>query len=284
MAWAVVGGSVTGRGHSAEGHGCQDAHCWRTIDGSIVVSVVCDGAGSHSRSAEGAQWVSRSICEDPQLDAWARHLSSGHMDRPETSWQALAQSVFSSARENLIARVSGEPGALLEDFSCTAILVLAGPGMVAVAHVGDGRACAKPPSRDWFPLFEPTRGAAANETIFLTTDIELGDEYWAGSASLFMGPIEGFALMSDGCEMGAFECWVPREEGLGFHDPNRPFAGFFDPLLGSLREMADGGMCAEEMERHWIEFLEKGVPRFSVESDDRTMIFGAWLPGSPPGA
>ena len=283
MTWAVVGGSVTGRGHRIEGQDCQDAHCWRTLDRDAVIAVVCDGAGSHSRSGVGAQWVSRWICDDPALDGWVSRLFTQPPKALEASWREIAQTIFSRARKNLELEAAKESSFALEDFSCTAILVLVTSEMVAVAHVGDGRGCAKFSSSEWFAILEPSRGGAPNETIFLTTDYELGEQYWTKAASVFLGSVEGFALMTDGCEMGAFECWVPKIDGIGFHDPNLPHSGFFNPVMGSLVDMVCSGMDEAEVTLNWLKFLENGVPRFSVESDDRTMIVGALLPGTTSG-
>lgn len=278
MPWIIVGGSVTGKGHLTEGADGQDAHCWRRIDESTVVTVVCDGAGSHSRSAEGAQLVSNWLCEDRRLDEWTRRAIDMSIEEQEKTWRDLASHLFSTARTNLEVHVSNRADLVLSDFSCTAILVLATETLVAVAHVGDGRACASCSEGSWFALFTPTRGAASNETVFLTSDMPMDGPYWEDAAQVFPGLIRGFALMSDGCEMGAFECWIPKESGQGFYDPNRPHAPFFEPILQTLNAMARECLSAELMEEKWLAFLDHGVPRFATESDDRTMILGALVP------
>jgi serine/threonine protein phosphatase PrpC len=53
--WRVLGASVVGVSHVAHGTPCQDAHAHRLLPGGLLAVAVADGAGSASRSDEGAK-------------------------------------------------------------------------------------------------------------------------------------------------------------------------------------------------------------------------------------
>jgi hypothetical protein len=275
--WQVVGASVAGLGHLELDQACQDAHALRRIDGDSVIAVVCDGAGSAPRSSLGSATAAAVLCAHPAVDEWIATLTASSGESWQTSWELCASAIFRSALASLQKLVDDPASA--GELATTAIVVVATPDLLACAHVGDGRACASFSSDGgWLPLFEPTRGDAPNETVFLTSfDDARGNAYWRSEARVFPSRPRAFAAMTDGCETGAFECWVPRPSGEGFHDPNRPFPPFFDPLALTLVELSRAGADEKELQRAWTSFVTAGVERFRTESDDRTLVFGAWL-------
>ncbi|MEI7614646.1 MAG: PP2C family serine/threonine-protein phosphatase [Betaproteobacteria bacterium] len=281
MGWIVVGSSVTGAGHIEKGEGCQDYSCHRLV-GDALIAVVCDGAGSHTHSRQGAEAAAQSICASPTLEAWVLEQAEAPDVPPSTGWRSVTCTVFAEA----IAAVQREAVRLavpFKELSSTAILTVATPGFLAVAHVGDGRCCAafQGEASEWQPLFVPERGDLPNETWFLTADRTLDESFWEKEATVFPRPPHGFALLTDGCEKGSFVCEVPRPEGGGFHDPNQPFPGFFNPVAASLASMWSQGESLEAIQALWETFLTIGHEPFRVESDDRTMILGLWVPAPP---
>ncbi|HFQ94713.1 MAG TPA: hypothetical protein ENK32_11925 [Anaerolineae bacterium] len=82
--------------------------------------------------------------------------------------------------------------------------------------------------------------------------------------------------MSDGCEKHAFECSRIDENGI-WSDPNRPYPGFFEPLLETLVQMKADSDSAAEIQTKWKQFLESGNEGLQHEPDDKTLILGILL-------
>ena len=65
--WRVAHTTVIGTSHEKTGLPCQDAGCCRIVsdpeDRQVLLAVACDGAGSASRSLDGATIQSIGFCE-----------------------------------------------------------------------------------------------------------------------------------------------------------------------------------------------------------------------------
>ena len=266
--WLVAAASVTGAGHAATGDACQDAHAWRITAGGDLIVVVCDGAGSSTRGGDAARFVTDTLCGAPSLETW---LSEAHT---EQDWRPFVESLFRQARAELVTFAERtDPSVAIDDFACTVQIAVATDSALYVAHVGDGRAAARfDASGDWVVLFVPERGDTANETVFLSTRISFDAAYWQSAAGCLPGRANAVAMMTDGCEMTAFECYV-ADGTNGFHDPNRPFPGFFNPVADKLASFARDGIPQPDVDGRWEDFIRDGLPRFAAESDDRTMVF-----------
>lgn len=277
--WFVAAASVTGSGHEAEGSKCQDAFAWRLTDDGALITAVCDGAGSSSHGGQAARFVCDALCQSKEIDPWLAQPQS------ESSWQNFSGSMFRDVKDKLrVFAAESAPGVDFSEFACTTQFLVASGGQVFFAHVGDGRAAVRFEGfSDWRPLFVPCRGDAANETIFLSSDVPFDEAYWAQEAHSWDGAPDAVALMTDGCEMTAFECSV-REGEEGLCDPNRPFPGFFDPVAATLSRFAAEGMTPEECDKKWSDFIAAGLPRFAAESDDRTMVFAIRVSSPLPDA
>jgi hypothetical protein len=280
VVWHLVGASVTGQRHLTEGAACQDAHGHRQLCGGLATLVaVADGAGSCSHSRHGAQAAVQAFLTAPALEAWLTgHTLAGTTPTRE-AWAQVAREQFRGALEAVREAAAAFPQEPLEAFSCTAILAVATERFLAIAHVGDGRACASftPDLGDWTALFEPERGDAPNETCFLTMERELDAAYWLEESHLYPAGT-AFAVLSDGCERGSFLCAVPRPDGPGLFDPNLPFDKFFPNMARGLRDSLLEGDSPEALEAEWTRLLATDVEAFRQESDDRTMVLGVWLP------
>ena len=270
--WQVAAASVTGAGHLADGAACQDAYRWRVTERGELIIAVCDGMGSSKQGGEAARFVADGLCESEAIDLWLAGPQS------EELWRVAAQSLFHAVREGLQAfALSTAPDLTFADFACTAQLAVVAESMLWVAHVGDGRAAARTSAGEWIPLFVPDRGEFVNETVPLSASIPFDAEYWRGHTTCLSARVDAVAMMTDGCENTAFECYVP-DDGGRLHDPNRPFPGFFNPVAQTLRSFSDRGISQDELDAKWESFLREGLPRFAVESDDRTMVFGVRVP------
>lgn len=271
-AWLVAAANITGAGHSIVGEGCQDAHSWRVTARGDLIIVVCDGAGSSARGGDAARLVAAALSSAPSLE-------HSHADElSEDQWRELAEVLFRDARTQLETLAEQtNPRIALEEFACTVQLVVVTDSALYSAHVGDGRATARfCGSDEWLPLFVPDRGEVANETVFLSSPLPFDAQYWQGAAARLPGRANAVAVMTDGCEATAFECYVPDGAG-GFHDPNRPFRGFFSPVANKLRSLAEVQTPQVDVDALWEAFIRGGMPRFAAESDDRTMVFGVRL-------
>ena len=60
--WRVFAASSIGKSHTDGGLPCQDAY-GSAFDNARLVAIVCDGAGSASKSDIGAKACADSICE-----------------------------------------------------------------------------------------------------------------------------------------------------------------------------------------------------------------------------
>lgn len=257
-----------GAGHATDGGACQDAHAWRIHDNGTLILAVCDGLGSTPAGGDAARFVADALCESPALKDWLRQ------EGDEAAWRSFAESLLRGVRSDLegwIRTVAED--ARLDDFACTVQLVAVSDAAAYVVHIGDGRATARFAGEDqWVALFEPERGDAPNVTVPLSAPLSSEPEYWQAAARRWPGRAGAVAAMTDGCEMGAFECWVPDAEGR-MHDPNRPFPGFFNPVAATLAAFARDGVDQSEVDQRWEAFVRGGLPRFASESDDRTMVF-----------
>ena len=267
--WLVASATVTGAGHAVDNAPCQDAHAWRVTSQSDLIVVVCDGLGSSQRGGDAARYVADTLCSAPSLEAW---LAAAHT---EEDWRQFVEGLLRDTRielGNLADRT--DPAAGIREYACTVQLVVATESVLYVAHIGDGRAAARfEGSDDWVALHTPERGDAANVTVPLSAPLSTDREYWQSAALRLAGRANAVAVMTDGCEMAAFECYVP-DSTTGFHDPNRPFPGFFNPVAAKLRSFGEEGTPQVEINARWEAFIREGLPRFAAESDDRTMVFG----------
>ena len=148
-----------GTSHARTGRPNEDSVCIKALpDGRGIVTAASDGAGSAPRAKEGSQL--------------AAHYSVQRAVQAITEEGAdLAFAVktgLMAAREALKRRSELIPGAELEDYHCTLILIAWVDDQVAAAQVGDGAAIAVNEEGDCRLLTVPQQGEYANTTYFLT--------------------------------------------------------------------------------------------------------------------
>lgn len=270
--WVVAYASAIGKAHIALKLPCQDSCAHKRIDKNWGIAVVSDGAGSAKHSDAGSDFVVRSTLrsleEVLKRNAWTpENLPKLEVWRTEAlkTLQLVMQGLMDFATENQYKR---------SDLGCTVLAAIYSPKAILVTHIGDGRA-AYSDGGTWKSLITPYRGDEANETVFITSNIwtqEGVGEFI--KTSIIKGKIDGFALLTDGCEKGSFEVNIYDQQNKKYHDPNRPYARFFAPNVKGLQQLHKEGKSQDDINNLWKGFLTAGNLQFKHETDDKTMILG----------
>jgi hypothetical protein len=165
--WRVAHTSVIGTSHEKTGLPCQDVGCCRIVsdpDGShVLLAVVCDGAGSSSRSLDGATLA---------VDRFLR-------DFGDASRRSGLDGITNEFVEDWLSRVRSEIRGLAEthdlsprEFACTVLGAVVGQDRAVFFQIGDGAIVisnrAEPNDYGW--VFWPQHGEFANQTNFITQD------------------------------------------------------------------------------------------------------------------
>lgn len=209
MAFLHGGASATGRSHLDKGTSCEDA--WQVIEtDTSIAACVCDGAGSASHSARGANLLASSVCQ--AVIARADHLHS------PTCVLALVEAI-EAARQTLSTEGP------LSDFHATLCGVVMNKEQSLVFHLGDGVAMGVN-SGDWddFVVSEPENGEFAETTYFFTLP------GWKDHLRVFTAPkrYRTWFLMSDGAASFAVKT-----------SPWRPTPNFMKPVHDYLTGLPD---------------------------------------------
>ena len=200
-----------GQSHLYTGTPCQDAYFIKySKDKNWIVAVVCDGAGSASRSLEGAKITTGAFGK--ALLKIAEELESrapGHWVNDEIIQCIIniRQSLRNIARSDSIA-----------DFHTTVVAALIGPTGGVAIHIGDGAIFGGNfeniesdtyIDNDFF-MSMPENGEYANETFFLT------ESDWVKHLRITPLPsVDWIALGSDGgCAIALKNDQKLREEFL----------------------------------------------------------------------
>jgi hypothetical protein len=165
--WRVAYSSVIGTSHEKTGLPCQDAGCCRILsdpdDRHVLLAVACDGAGSASRSLDGATLtIGRFLREFSEatshsgLDGITKEFVEDWLSRVRSEIRDRAETDDLSPRE----------------FACTILGAVVGHDRAAFFQIGDGAIVvsnrAEPDDYGW--VFWPQHGEFANETNFITQD------------------------------------------------------------------------------------------------------------------
>lgn len=194
--WKVVGASVRGPDHEADGSPCQDAFCHRTESGRLVAAVA-DGAGSAARSDEGARRLCEVLVEE--LSRCNAALPADADEAVIEAWTDCARAAITMVRDEFRYRIAQTPedgdDARLRDYAATLVATVAEPGGGLFFHIGDGAAAALPTPEAWDDgvLSAPENGEFANETYFFT-----GEDWRERLRLTPFGASELIVLLSDG--------------------------------------------------------------------------------------
>jgi hypothetical protein len=218
--WRVLAASEPGSSHLNRGVPCQDAHAYRVLSNGTLLIAVADGAGSVSRSGEGAQIaVSESI-----VFLTKEFSDSNTFPRSVSEVTSSLKNAASIAREAVHRRcreiVEAEPEASLQpsDFASTLILVAISDRITAVLQIGDGAAVIQDSEQTLDVLTTSGHEEYLNETTFLTSESAI-----ESSTIKIIGndrPSCGVAVMTDGMQLLAVD-----------HATNSAYKPFFEPLF-----------------------------------------------------
>ena len=152
--WNVVGASVQGTSHQQNDDvPCQDAHGYRVLLNGVIVIAVADGAGSATRSDEGAQRAVKQA-----LDSLERDLAYD-VPRIKSGWQRLMTAAFRQARESIVKFARWED-ASARDFAATLTCAVIFDKGLAVGQIGDCLAVAQ---EKW------------SDELFIATQLQRGE-------------------------------------------------------------------------------------------------------------
>ena len=236
--WRVVSVSVAGRSHEKRGQPCQDKHHWQILQEGILDAAVADGAGSSNLGHVGAK-----IAVNVALGAISQQKL---LPVDDIGWQFLLVDALRAAKNAVLAE-SQVREVDPRELATTLILVVATPGFVLAAQVGDGAAVVGDGEENIFSLTSPQTGEHINETTFLIS--EPGVEN--AQVNIWRGKLVHLAIFSDGLQMLALK--MPM--GL-------PHSPFFAPLFKFMTVVTN----EEEANKQLEDFLRS--PKVTGRTDD----------------
>jgi hypothetical protein len=251
-AWRYALASVQGTSHLKANVPCQDHAQIATIPAfgppRALIAVAADGAGSASRSDEGARSACSAFLEFSRL---------------ALDWVCAAEHLTDSFGKDALADLQADVASLARDlnepvssFACTLLGALVTADAALFVQLGDGAIVYRVASDTAWCLAAPgQRGEFVNETIFVTRS----DASQYLQAIRVNEPICEFALMTDGVEFLA----IKQPEGI-------PHKAFFEHVTAGLRAIPDPGEASGHND--WIErFLESKAVN-SRTDDDKTLV------------
>jgi Protein phosphatase 2C len=247
--WSWMGASSTGTSHLANGSGCDDAGACIEVNsenGSTLICVVSDGAGSASLSKIGSHIAVRGFCRSALVFARAGK-------RPKDLDREVAASWLDDVRDR-IAQMSIRERSPRRSFAATLVGCFVQSDGLAVLHVGDG-ACALRlrTEEEWRVPIWPAQGEYASTTNFVTDDPEPN-----ANIAYVSGDVAEVALFTDGLERLA----------LDFTE-NKPFTPFFTSMFKAMRAELPGRQ--KQLSEQLRAFLDSPVVTERTD-DDKTLI------------
>jgi len=237
--WRVYGASAIGKGHIDAGLPCQDSFA-TTFDNERLAAVVCDGAGSASRSELGASECANVICTFLTTAASVPAISVD---------QTFIEQAVKAARARIEIRAL-EASLPTRELACTLVGVILFSHGGYLFHVGDGMAVVEFPDGSSI-LSMPENGEYSNETFFVTSDD------WQPHLRItpFVGQASCICLMSDGAMPFAI---------------NREKSGLFGPFINPVRTYLSTVTESEGSEALKATLADERT--WSITSDDKTLL------------
>lgn len=280
--WSLAYASVAGTSHIDD---CQDACAvYELPGGQAGLALVADGAGSARFAAEGAKATIASAYYQIQKH-WACVAHSLHHQPPDaTVWRKFIIDIFKSIRTDICQKYSLELSNKLatevapNDLAATLQICIFANHYLLFARVGDGRLGYCDGSGIWQGVLPPLKGEYANMTTFISSNDWVENSDLIGSC-VIPEPVQAFCLLSDGCERAAFEYNIKDHTHTQerYYDPNRPFDGFFNPSLQTLKILHEKGYTQAQINELWATFLKNGNQVLAQEPDDKTIVLGMRL-------
>lgn len=270
--WIIAKASVIGNRHLETELPCQDFHeVYWDDEKEYGIAVVSDGAGSAANSHIGSEFVVKTtiglLKSTHEIESFYTFITK---EKSEIEHHFV--DLFSKVHSEL-EQYANTANISVKSLASTVIVTLYSKTGIICGHIGDGRAGYQDMNNEWHPILWPFKGQYANQTIFITSEIWDQPEKFIRN-TVVNNPIQSFTLMTDGCEKSAYELVQLDENSETFQDKNRPFSGFFNPNISSLRKLAEEHTPTEKIDNMWAHFLTSGTESLMAEPDDKTMILG----------
>jgi len=255
--WRVAYTSVIGTSHEKTGLPCQDAGGCRVVTDTsgrrVLLAIASDGAGTASRSLDGATLTVSRFLQDFGdsvqqfgLDEITREFVQEWMSRLRAEIKDRADAADLSARE----------------FACTVLGAVVGEHRAAFFQIGDGAIVvsnrAEPDDYGW--VFWPQHGEFANQTNFVTQDNAL-DVF---EFELEDRCIDEIAVFTDGIERLVLDL-----QDKTAHAP------FFRTLFGWLVKTDPATADAEIPNSQVIKQYLASKPVNDRTDDDKTLVLAS---------
>jgi serine/threonine protein phosphatase PrpC len=182
------------------------------------MAAVADGAGSAALGEVGA-----AVAAHAGVEKLYSQLTQPLGPQDDKAWHSLLTEGLKAAKDAIEAEAM-EKQVQARDLATTLILVVATPGVVAAAQVGDGAAVAGDAEGNMKALTAPQSGEYINETTFLISP----DALERAQVTVWRGSVSHVAVFSDGLQMLALK----MPEGT-------PYTPFFSPLFRFVADVTD---------------------------------------------
>jgi hypothetical protein len=248
--WRFAAAKTAGTSHLREGLPCQDSfrcQAVSTSQGSILIVVISDGAGSASESERGSAFICAALPEEVQ-----RSLSDV---TPAPDW---LRKCVSRTRDGLVVEAD-HLGIPTRQLAATMLCAVLAEEWSAFAQIGDG-AIVTPEigTRSWAWLFWPQRGEYANTTSFLTDPTALETV----QIDVIPHPQDEVALFTDGLQH-----LVLNYEEQSVHSP------FFESMMAPIRRSRANG-DDQQLSAALKRYLRSDVV-ISRADDDLTLVLAS---------
>lgn len=220
--WRIIGASVMGTTHEDADLGCQDASGWRA-DENLTCLAVADGAGSRSRSGQGA-----ALAVEQGILLAGRYVGRGD---PAT-W---LPPVFEGVRQQIV-ELAATQAHEADDYATTIAVAVVAGNLVCVGQIGDSIAILGHDGR--YETLAPEPAAEyVNETTFIT------DRHALGRARYTVRPadeVDAIFLSTDGlrfkilADLGTATPFVP------FFEDVEAYLQSHEPSTDALRQFLSG--------------------------------------------
>lgn len=253
--WRYAAASTLGTSHAKLGTPCQDAHACDVVLSAtgepILVAVVADGAGSASRSQDGARRTCDFVAAEVRAFCDAGGAIADLSRETVTGWLERLQAE--------IAALAGTEELSPRDFACTLVAAVLGEEHAAFFQLGDG-AMVVSEGDDYAWIFWPDQGEYENLTFFVTDPQSL-DRL---QLDVCERRIEEIALFSDGLQR-----LVLNYQSRTAHSP------FFRSLLSAVR--AAPGEDVPSLSARLAVYLNSPAVNDRTD-DDKTLILATRRP------
>lgn len=275
----VIGISYRGNSHIKSDTPCQDCHIFSKINDKWSIAIVSDGAGSAKNSDQGSRAVCAAFKYYIEKLVQENTVLQKGLILDEKSWDIEFKGMIYQFHRDLKDNIV-KPNIPFESLAATIILLLYSRDGYMFAHVGDGRAAVRT-NGNWKTILTPHKGTEANQTIFCTSQyLGLGEKsrpnlkmsgIYVPETKTVEEQIDGFVLMSDGCENGAWITYQKRNLENGdfiVEDVNLPRKAILDQFINIL------GQEMSKREEITANFITEHNDAFENEPDDKTILIG----------